>query len=95
MNEMIDINEKWPNFDGPINKIEGGSAGNIAIKYGITIKVGKNFCPVFWIGGKLNNRLIVFFSSSFNLYDVENNIEALWRNNQDIGVVLPLMIVPY
>lgn len=23
MNEMIDINEKWPNFDGPINKIEG------------------------------------------------------------------------
>ncbi len=59
MNEMIDINEKWPNFDGPINKIEGGSVGNIAIKYGITIKVGKNFCPVFRIGGKQTNRFII------------------------------------
>lgn len=59
MNEMIDINEKWPNFDGPINKIKGGSVGNIAIKYGITIKVGKNFCSVFRIGGKQTNRFII------------------------------------
>lgn len=47
MNEMIDINEKWPNFDGPINKIEGGISGQYRDKIRHYNQSRQKFLPCF------------------------------------------------